>query len=90
LPGTPGIRAFLDRSFLEPVRGGYQFSFVPGEPGAKSPASPAGEALYRDFVYVAIPVGDVAGRRSFSVFSDGAIHFRTDSAAPQRTDPLLD
>ena len=90
LPGAPGIRAFLDRSFLEPVRGGYQFSFVPGEPGAKSPASPAGEALYRDFVYVAIPVGDPAGRRSFTVFADGAIHFRTDTAAPQATDPVLD
>jgi hypothetical protein len=49
-----------------------------------------GEALYRDFVYVAIPVGDPAGRRSFTVFSDGAIHFRTDGAAPQRTDPVLD
>jgi len=90
LPGAPGIRAFLDRSFLEPVRGGYQFSFVPGEPGAKSPASRMGEALYRDFVYVAIPVGDPAGRRSFTVFSDAAIHFRTDSAAPQKTDPVLD
>jgi hypothetical protein len=90
LPGTPGIRAFLDRSFIDPVRGGYQFSFVPGEPGVQSPASPMGEALYRDFVYVAIPVGDAAGRRSFAVFSDGAIHFRTDAFAPQRTDPVLD
>jgi hypothetical protein len=90
LPGTPGIRAFLDRSFLDHVRAGYQFSFVPGEPGVQSPASPMGKALYRDFVYVAIPVGDPAGRRSFTVFSDGAIHFRTDGAAPQRTDPVLD
>jgi len=90
LPGTPGIRAFLDRSFLEHVRGGYQFSFVPGEPGVQSPASPMGEALYRDFVYVAIPVGDAAGRRSFTVFSDGAIRFRTDSTAPNKADPVLD
>jgi hypothetical protein len=90
LPGTPGIRAFLDRSFLEHVRGGYQFSFVPGEPGAQSPATPMGEALYRDFVYVALPVGELAGRRSFIVFSDGAIHFRMDGLAPQRTDPVLD
>jgi hypothetical protein len=90
LPGTPGIRAFLDRSVLDHVRGGYQFSFIPGEPGVQSPASPMGEALYRDFVYVALPVGDPAGRRSFTVFSDGAIHFRTDGVAPQRTDPVLD
>ena len=90
LPRTPGIRAFLDRSFLEHVRGGYQFSFIPGEPGVQSPASPLGEALYRDFVYVAIPVGDPAGRRSFTVFADGTIHFRTDTAAPQVTDPVLD
>lgn len=73
LPGTPAIRAFLDRSFLEHVRDGYQFSFIPGEPGVQSPATPMGEALYRDFVYVAIPAGNPAGRRSFTVFSDGAI-----------------
>jgi hypothetical protein len=90
LPGTPAVRAFLDRSFLEHVRAGYQFSFIPGEPGVQSPASPMGEALYRDFVYVAIPVGDPAGRRSFTVFADGTIRFRTDGLAPQGTDPVLD
>ena len=82
-----GIRAFLDRAFLEHVRNGYQFSFIPGEPGVQSPASPMGEALYRDFTYVAIPVGNLAGRRSFTVYADGTIRFRADGVAPQKTDP---
>jgi hypothetical protein len=86
LPGRPPIAAFIDRSFTQDVREGYQFSFF-----GQNPSEGSGHArLYSGYTYVAVPVGDGPDRRrSFAVSSDGVIRFRTDGAAPQKGDRIL-
>lgn len=86
LPGRPPIQSFVDRSFTQDVREGYQFSFI----GQNPSDGRGGGQLYADFMYVAVPVGNgPAGRRSFAVSSDGVIRFRTDGVAPQKGDQIL-
>lgn len=86
LTNHPAIRPFLERSFTQEVREGYQFSFI-----GQAPARGTGTAaLYNDFTYLATPVGNgPASRRSFAVYADGVIRFRTDGAAPQKSDSIL-
>ena len=86
LPGRPPISAFVDRSFTQDVREGYQFSFI-----GQNPSDGRGAAqLYGDYMYVAVPVGNgPAGRRSFAVSGNGVIRFRTDGAPPQKDDQIL-
>jgi hypothetical protein len=86
LPGRPPIQSFVDRSFTQDVREGYQFSFT-----GQNPTDGKGVAqLYADFTYVAVPVGNgPIGRRSFAVSGDGVIRFRTDGAPPQKDDQIL-
>jgi hypothetical protein len=86
LPGRPPIQSFVDRSFTQDVREGYQFSFI-----GQNPSDGRGAAqLYADYMYVAVPVGNgPAGRRSFAVSSDGVIRFRADGVAPQKDDQIL-
>jgi hypothetical protein len=87
LPGRPPIQSFVDRSFTQDVREGYQFSFIGQNPTTDGPGN---ARLYRDYLYVAVPVGNgPATRRSFAIASDGVIRFRTDGAAPQKSDQIL-
>jgi hypothetical protein len=47
-------------------------------------------ALYADYAYTAVPVGDgPSTRRSFAVFPDGVIRFRRDGAPPDESDQML-
>jgi hypothetical protein len=84
--GQPSMPPTLDKSFTQKVREGYQFTFV-----GQQPTSGRGDAaLYGEYSYTAVPVGDgPAQRRSFALFSDGVIRVRTDGAPPKKTDQML-
>ena len=46
--------------------------------------------MYRDYSYVAIPVGEsLAARRSFAIYPDGVVRVRTDGNPPLLIDPPL-
>jgi hypothetical protein len=86
LEGAPPIPPFLDRSFTQEVREGYRFTFAGEHPTAGSGRA----TLYRDYSYVATPVGNgPTTRRSFALFTDGLIRVRTGGGAAQKTDPFL-
>jgi hypothetical protein len=86
LEGAPPIGPFLERSFTQRVREGYQFTFTGVDPiGASGQA-----VLFRDYSYVAVPVGNgLAGRRSFGLFSDGVVRVRGDGSPPEKSDRML-
>jgi hypothetical protein len=85
LEGVPAMAPLLDQDFTEYERDGYRYTFT-GER-----ITEGGEPrLYRDYSYVALPVGDSpAGRRSFAIHPDGVVRVRTDGTAPLLIDPPL-
>lgn len=85
LEGVPAMAPLLDEDFTEHERDGYRYTFT-GER-----LTEGGEPrLYRDYSYVALPVGDSpAGRRSLAIYPDGVIRVRTDRTAPLLIDPPL-
>lgn len=86
LPGQPMLAPLVDRSFTQEVREGYRFSFV----GRQAIIGSGRAALYADYSYTAVPVGDgPSNRRSFAVFPDGAIRFRVDARPPDQSDRVL-
>jgi hypothetical protein len=85
LEGVPDIPPFLDRDFAREVRDGYRFTFA-GEQDTEG----GYPQFYRDYRYVAVPVGDSpAGRRSFAVYDDRVVRYRTDGTAPLKIDPVV-
>ncbi len=86
LPGCPMMRPLVDRSFTQDVREGYRFTFVGRQPSVGTGQA----ALYADYAYTAVPIGDgPSTRRSFAVFPDGVIRFREDAAPPDKSDRML-
>ncbi len=85
LEGVPALPPLVDDDFTERDRDGYRYTFI-GER-----LTEGGEPrLYRDYSYVAVPVGDgPAGRRSFAVYPDGVVRVRTDGNPPLLIDPPL-
>ena len=85
LEGVPESAPFVSQAFTHDVRYGYRFTFV-GEQETEG----GQPRLYRNYGYVAIPVGDgPASRRSFAVYDDNVVRARTDSAPPTEIDPAL-
>jgi hypothetical protein len=85
LEGVPAMAPLLDEDFTEHERDGYRYTFT-GERLTEG----GQPRLYRDYSYVAVPVGDnPAGRRSFAIYPDGVIRVRTDRTPPLLIDPPL-
>ena len=77
---------------VDPYGGEVLFAIrPPGRFVGVSPVSGSGKAtLYRDYGYVAVPVGNgPSRRRSFAIRTDGVLRFPTDGAAPSAADPVL-
>jgi hypothetical protein len=83
LEGVPDMPPFIDQEFTEDERDGYRYTFT-GER-----LTEGGEPrLYRDYSYVAVPVGNgPPGRRSFAIYSDTVVRARTDGTPPLLIDP---
>ena len=85
LEGVPELAPLLDEDFIASDRDGYHYTFN-GER-----LTEGGEPrLYRDYSYVAVPIGDgPPGRRSFAIYPDGIVRVRTDGNPPLLIDPPL-
>jgi hypothetical protein len=77
--------------FVQAVRQGYQFEFIPEGPTApRYQTSQMFGTVYRSFVYAALPVEPgPAGRRSLAIFPDGVVFATSERRVPTRRDTPL-
>jgi hypothetical protein len=86
-----GVAAYLPPSFASSRRDGYVFEFEGHDCNRPMRMLQQIGNVCSGFVYRARPVTARSGARSFALFSaDDRIHYRTDGAPPDRTDPTVD
>jgi len=84
------IQPFLDASFVQPSRQGYEFEFV-GQNGV-TPVGPLASfgLLYDSFVYVARPIEPgSSGQRTFAVYPNGRVFVTHERRVPTSRDEQL-
>jgi len=86
----PPMPPFLDAYFAQPLRLDYRFEFIGGKPFAIVGDAVAFGPTFESWLSAAVPIEPGPnGRRSFTIFSNGAIHVADGARQATESDPML-